>query len=229
MSDPRDPIRIFIGVDARQPVGLAVLSHSIQWRSSRTVAIQPLILSQLPIKRRGLTDFTFSRFLVPWLCDFKGHAIFMDSDILVTGDIAELDACADTVNDVQVMQDQPRFEWPSVMLFNNALCRVLTPEYVDDKTNPLFDLNWARSVGTFPKEWNSCCFYNPPMPTAKLFHYTAGLPVWPETNGNRPEDVLWTKEHRQLNSSAPWRELMGPSIHAKLTMQLYKQRDFLYK
>lgn len=222
MIDARDPVRVFIGVDRRQPVGLSVLQHSIVWRSSRTVSVRPLILEQLPIKRRGLTSFTFSRFLVPWLCDFKGSAIFMDADILVTGDIAELIACADYGYDVQVMQDQPRFEWPSVMLFNNARCMKLTPEFIEDPANKLFDLAWAKSVGPLPKEWNKCVGYEDGE--AKLYHYTQGLPVWPETRGNFPEDDLWVDEHRRANGTVSWKELMGASVHAPLTMKRYRAR-----
>lgn len=221
--NPRGPIRVFVGVDERQPVGLSVLQHSIVWRSSRPVAIQPLILSQLPIKRRGLTSFTFSRFLVPWLCDYQGHAIFMDADILVRGDITELMHAATMEHDVQVMQDQPRFEWPSVMLFNNARCRTLTPEYIDNTDNKLFDLAWAQSVGSFPKEWNRCVGYQDGG-EAKLYHYTQGLPVWPETRGNFPEDELWVDEHRKANGTVSWAELMGNSVHAPLTRKAYRAR-----
>jgi hypothetical protein len=217
------PIRVFIGVDERQPVGLTVLQHSIVWRSSHPVAIQPLILKQLPIKRRGLTSFTFSRFLVPWLCGYEGQAIFMDADVLVRGDIAELIREASMDHEVLVMQDQPRFEWPSVMVFNNPLCRVLTPEYIDDPANKLFDLAWAKSPGSFPKEWNRCVGYESGG-DAKLYHYTQGLPVWPETRGNFPEDQLWIDEHRRANGTVAWKELMGSSVHAPLTLKRYRAR-----
>ena len=36
------------------------------------------------------TDFSFSRFLVPHLMNFKGWAIFMDCDMLCQDDISEL-------------------------------------------------------------------------------------------------------------------------------------------
>lgn len=226
MTDARDPIRVFVGVDPRQPVGFSVLQHSIHARASRPVSVQPLILRHLPIKRRGLTEFTFSRFLVPWLCDFRGPAIFMDADILVTGDIAELIDCAESIAyDVQVMQEQPRFEWPSVMLFNCARCRILTPEYVDDASNDLYSLNWARKVGTFPAEWNRCVPYGEQAGPAKLYHFTQGLPVWPETRGNYAEDELWLDEHRRANGTVSWAELMGNSVHAAHTLKRYRMRQ----
>ena len=74
-------LRVFIGYDDRQPVAYNVLQFSIATRSSRPVTITPLIINQLPIKRTGLTPFTFSRFLVPWLCDYQGTALFLDIDM----------------------------------------------------------------------------------------------------------------------------------------------------
>ena len=37
------------------------------------------------------TEFTYTRFLVPYLCGYQGKAIFIDCDMLCLGDIAELD------------------------------------------------------------------------------------------------------------------------------------------
>ena len=83
-------LHIFIGVDRRQWLAYTVLQHSLQSRSSKPLAITPLVLPQLPITRQGLTDFTFSRYLVPWLCDYKGVALFVDADFLCLTDINEL-------------------------------------------------------------------------------------------------------------------------------------------
>jgi hypothetical protein len=207
--------RVFIGYDPRQPLGYNVLQHSIVRYASEPVSITPLILSQLPLKRRGLTEFTFSRFLVPYLCDYVGTAIFMDADIVVKGDIVELFKTArPSEYSVQVMQDQPRFEWPSVMLFNNMCCRQLTPAYVDDEANNPYEFEWAKDrVGSFPAEWNHCVGYQTPK-EAKLYHYTQGLPCWMETAG-LPENGAWLEEHADLTKTVSWKELMGRSVHAK--------------
>lgn len=211
-------IKVFIGYDPRQPLAYNVLQHSIQRHTKRRVVIEPLMLDRLPMTRRGLTEFTYSRFLVPWLCDYNGRAIFMDSDIVVTGDVDELLEIARLPDvSVLVMQDQPRFEWPSVMVFDCENCTVLTPEFVDDRDVPLLDLNWGK-IGTFPLEWNRCVGYANGSGKAKLYHYTQGLPCWPETRG-LPEDDIWFEEFKQLTYTCPWMDLMRNSVHAKPVLE----------
>ena len=67
-------LNVFIGYDQRQPVAFQVAAHSIWKHASYPVAITRLQLNQLPIKKTGLTEFTYSRFLVPYLCQFQGTA-----------------------------------------------------------------------------------------------------------------------------------------------------------
>jgi hypothetical protein len=217
-------LRVFIGVDPRQPVGFNVLQWSIHKHAKQRVIVEPLMLPKLPITRRGLTEFTFSRYLVPWLCGFEGSAVFMDADIVVTGDIGELFAEADGISAVQVNQDQPKFEWPSVMLFNNEHCKVLTPEYVDNPQNKCNALDWGP-VGRFSPEWNYCVNKVEPNPNAKLYHYTEGLPIWDEVR-NGPDDKQWLGAHAEANHTVSWRELMGGSVHAEPVIKRYLARKF---
>jgi hypothetical protein len=210
--DMNETLQVFIGVDQRQPIALTAAAHSVVWKSSKPVAIRPLILSQLPIKRRGLTEFTFSRFLVPWLCGFKGKALFIDADMIVTGDIAELFEMGG-MNAVSVMQDQEPFERPSMMLFNCGACLRLTPEFIDDQKNQLFDFAWAPYIGNLPKSWNQIVGYGPFDPrVSKLLHFTRGIPVWDETTDTGYDD-LWLKELADANSTCDYKDLMGHSIH----------------
>jgi lipopolysaccharide biosynthesis glycosyltransferase len=205
-------IPVYIGVDERQPIAFSTLAASIWRHSSQPVQITPLHLPQLPITRRGLTAFTFSRWLVPYLCGYKGSAIFLDADMVVTGDIAELYALASYNHDVQVVKDQEPFEWASMMIFNCARCRPLTPEFIEDKANNPFDFKWAKSVGDLPGEWNHNVHYSDANMEAKLHHFTAGVPIWAETRG-RPEDAIWLREARFAGGTCSYQELMGKSIH----------------
>lgn len=212
-------MRVFIGTDPRQPIAWLVLANSIARHSSIPVEITPLVLDQLPIKRRGLTEFTYSRFLVPWLCNFKGRALFLDADMVVTGDIEELaNDLSDCASSVRVNQEIPPFEQPSMMLFNNYNCQLLTPEYVQNTKNAMFDLAWAdHGVGKFDPAWNVLCGYGDHRMDGKLYHLTRGLPIWPETTGENgtPQDKIWLKEAKIAVSSVSHRELMGGSVHVQ--------------
>lgn len=212
-------MRVFIGYDDRQPVAYNVLQYSIMARASRPIAITPLVIGQLPIKRSGLTPFTFSRFLVPWLCNFEGTALFLDIDMLVLSDIAQLFDMTDG-SAVQVVKNRVKFEWASVMLFNCAHPdhRRLTPEYVETaESKDLLGLGWTTAIGELPAEWNHLVMYDPPKP-AKLVHYTAGIPCFPETRelGYGPE---WMKELKAAMNARPWSVLMANSVHAKPVLE----------
>ncbi len=209
-------LQVFIGADPRQPVSLSVLAQSVYRHSSKPVSITPLVIEQLPIKRVGLTPFTFSRFLVPYLCGYQGWGLFLDSDILLTADIAELFELADDKYSVMVSKDPNyKFEWASVMLFNCAKCRHLTPAYIQTAAG-LHTIAWAQDeqIGDIPREWNHLVGYQPiPEVTPKLIHYTQAMPAYPLTQDS-PYAMEWAKEHQYMNSIKPWEELMGNSIHA---------------
>lgn len=208
-------VPVFLGYDPRQPIAFHVAAHSIARRSSVPVAIVRLQLSQLPITRRGLTEFTYSRFLVPWLCGFQGHAVFADADILCRADIAELVALAVQQKlpvDVSVVQNKKRFEWASLMVFDNSRCKILTPEYVAETNHGMFDFKWANYVGGLPAEWNHLEGYDTPRPDAKLVHFTQGVPVWPETVDTQ-HAAEWLAERDAVMHSVSFAELMGSSVH----------------
>lgn len=209
--------RVFIGFDPRQPLAYTVAASSVMRHASVPVAITPLVLGTLPIKSMGLTEFTYSRFLVPWLCGYEGHAVFMDPDMIVTGDIDELFQMIDDDAMVSVMQKQARYEWASLMVFNNSLCKVLTPEFVDDPGNALLGLEWAgKRIGTIPRAWNYCVGHEEDeaqYKAARLIHYTQGIPAFYETAMCTGAD-RWQEERRFSQFSVPWAELMGKSVHA---------------
>ena len=161
--------KVFIGYDPRQPVSYNVLQHSIIIRTEYPVSITPLVLETLPITRKGLTPFTWSRFLVPYLCDFKGLAVFMDADILVQADIKELLDIVSDLRDtngripaVSVAKNKARFEWASVMVFNceHPDNTVLTPDFIQITDKGLHGIAWTDSIGDIPDEWNHLVGYD---------------------------------------------------------------------
>lgn len=212
-----EPLRIFIGFDPRQPISYNVLSHSLIKRASRPITIAPLKLETLPIKRKGLTPFTFSRLLVPYLCGYQGKALYMDADILAQDDICKLFDEAQGEHDIWVSKNPIRFEWSSVTLFDCAKCEILTESFIESNPSPL-DLAWAKSIGSLDPSWNWLCGYDAPNPEAKLRHYTAGVPCWPETMGCESADV-WMKEAKESMSAVSWEQLMGKSVHSKIVYE----------
>tara|TARA_R110000796_G_scaffold65782_2_gene151814 strand:+ start:24274 stop:24990 length:717 start_codon:yes stop_codon:yes gene_type:complete len=227
------PLRVFIGYDHRQPISLNVLQQSIYSRSSKPVSITPLVLSQLPLKRQGLTPFTFSRFLTPYLCGFKGWALFLDLDMLVVDDIAKLFDCADDKYTVMVAKNKKRFEWASVMLFNCGKCQKLVPRYIEE-ADGLHTIGWAEEnkIGDLPSHWNHLVGYDNPRNDASLIHYTQGVPCFDETKDSEHADK-WFDEHKLMNSAGTWKDLMGRSVHAAKVkghlMPKYKAEKILHE
>jgi lipopolysaccharide biosynthesis glycosyltransferase len=200
-------IRVFVGYDAREAVAYSVLSHSIHVRASEPVSVAPLMLSQLADvhtrERNPLqsTDFSFTRFLTPWLCGYEGWAVFMDCDMLVLDDIAKLWQLRDERKAVQVVkhhhvpkedvkflgEKQSKYEkknWSSVMLMNCARCRSLTPEYVNSASGlELHQFKWLEGdalIGEIASRWNHLVGYDAPRADASLVHFTTGGPYFPE-------------------------------------------------
>ena len=89
---------IFIGCDYRERAAANVLIDSLYQNSSLPISITPLITNQLVNKGlywrtrdpKQSTDFSFTRFLTPYLMNYDGWAIFMDCDMLCKTDIAFL-------------------------------------------------------------------------------------------------------------------------------------------
>jgi len=198
-------IRIFIGYDPVEAGTLYPLIHSIHRHSSMPVSITPVSLANLDgILTRDRhpmqsNDFAFSRFLVPWMCDFKGHAIFMDCDMIVRDDIAKLwahrdDKAVKVVHHNHIPPEDTKYlgnvqtkysrkNWSSVMLFNNEKCKLLTPEYVNAADGLfLHQFKWLpdEEIGYLPKTWNHLVDYDKHNHNAKLVHYTTGGPYFDE-------------------------------------------------
>lgn len=198
-------INIFIGYDDRMPGLHSVLSQSIIEKSSLPVSICPISLKNLSslfsrnIDSNQSTQFSFSRFLVPFLSHYTGWSIFMDNDMVCLDDIAKLWECRDdqyaimcAKHDYEVKQDvkflgekQTQYQkknWSSVMLMNNAKCTALTKEYVNKASGlELHQFKWLESeslIGEIPQEWNYLAGYYPEKEDVKMVHYTDGGPYF---------------------------------------------------
>lgn len=220
-------IRIFIGYDPREAAAYNVFAHSILVRASRPVTVAPLMLSQLGElmwrERHPLqsTDFSFSRFLVPYLAGYEGWALFFDCDMLMLDDVARLYDLRDDRYAVQVVKHhhvpqetvkflgapQTKYEkknWSSVMMFNCARCTALTPEYVNTASGTdLHQFKWLGDdglIGEIPHRWNHLVDYDPPAPVAEVsnLHYTIGGPYFEEFRGCGYADLWFAERERML-------------------------------
>lgn len=147
-----------------------------------------------PFDPLASTEFTYTRFLTPYLSGYEGWSLFMDCDMICLADISEVFDMADERFAVMCVQHDyepeetvkmgnkaqtvyPRKNWSSLMLFNNKRCDILTP-YVVNTASPdwLHQMKWAGDdIGEIPEEWNyleghSTCRY------PRLVHYTRGIP-----------------------------------------------------
>lgn len=221
-------MRVFIGYDSRESAAFYTLAHSISRRASVPVTIAPLMKSQLGgLYRRARgptesTEFALTRFLVPALSQFSGWSVFMDCDMLCRVDIAGLQEHIDRQADKavlvcqhdyvpkterkfldQVQTKYPRKNWSSFMVFNNARCAALTPEYVNTASGlALHRFEWLEDerIGSLPLEWNWLVGEYPPNPEAKIVHYTLGGPYF---EGYRDCDYAgeWFAEFQSMAST----------------------------
>lgn len=221
--------RIFIGFDHREPIAFHVLASSLMRRASGPIAIIPLVQDSLRKagiyrRERGTqesTDFTYTRFLIPALCGYEGHALFLDCDMLARVDICTIwdeigggpRECppwavmvakhdytprAATKFLGQQQTAYPRKNWSSVIIFNNERCRVLTPDYVNKATGmELHRFLWLKDeeIWSLPLAWNHLV-EEPnqcPVGDAKIVHWTNGGPYFSEF-ANSPGSQFWFQE-----------------------------------
>ena len=200
-----DIIDVYIGYDSKEVVAYHVLCQSILEKCSRPVRFTPINLQNIAHvfmrDRNSLqsTEFSFSRFLVPYLSNYTGWSLFVDCDMIVRSDLADLLAHRDESKAVMVCQHdyvpneevkflgqvQTKYEkknWSSVMFFNNAKCRALSPDYVNTATGlELHQFKWLaddQQIGSLPLEWNWLVGEYPHSDAAKIVHFTKGGPYF---------------------------------------------------
>lgn len=212
MTKDIDKISIFIGYDHRERAATNVLIDSIYQNSSKPVSITPLLTEQLRSLNlywrkkdpKQSTDFSFTRFLVPHLMNYKGYAIFLDCDFLCFTDISDLWGKRDSKFAIQCVKHNhvptentkflgepqtiyPKKNWSSLMIFNCSKCKKLSPEYVNSASGlDLHRFNWLEDESLIGKLDNSWNYLVEPIPdvtdinedniSIKLAHWTLGGP-----------------------------------------------------
>jgi len=210
--------RIFIGWDSRFPEPADVLAYSLRKHSSIPLDIRYLKLDDLKLNRThdplASTEFTYSRFLPPYLCNYEGTALFLDNDMLCLGDIreiAQLDMADYALRVVQhdytptatvkmngaVQTAYPRKNWSSMMLMNCEKLTLWTKDVVETATGAYlhrFQDIPDEQIGEIPKSWNTLDWMDA---TTKLIHWTSGGP-WFEQTRNCPHADVWLKARDEM-------------------------------
>jgi hypothetical protein len=211
-----EPLRIFVGVDESQLLAAAVLEHSIRRYASRPVEVTLLneVVTPLPRDPRNQprTAFSFSRFHIPALCGFQGRALYLDADMQVFGDIAELwDIPFDGAK--ILCTNQPAETTPeqwrgsthfhpgrqmSVMMLDCSALRWDVAEIVrglDEGAYTYEQLMFEMCLVApdeirdgLPTAWNHLEHYEPGE--TRLLHYTV-VPTQPWKNDDNPLRSLW--------------------------------------
>nr|GLL21176.1 protein CDI-like [Ipomoea trifida] len=233
-SGAQKPFKIFIGYDPREDIAYEVCRHSLLKRCSIPIEIHPIKQSEL--RQRGVywrergklesTEFSFTRFLTPYLADYEGWAMFVDCDFLYLGDIKELRDLADdkyavmcvqhdytpketTKMDGAVQTVYPRKNWSSMVMYNcgHPKNRVLTPEVVSSESGAfLHRFMWLEDgeIGDVPFVWNFLVGHNQvvegnPATLPKAIHYTLGGP-WFEAWKECEFGDVWLEELEDYNN-----------------------------
>lgn len=218
-------MKIFIGFDRNESAAYWILERSIKSRTELPLDIRPLDVQHLRLA--GLywraddplasTEFTYSRFLVPYLCDYKGWALFMDSDMLCRSDIGDLLSLRDeryaamcVKHDYRPRETEkmggkvqtvyPRKNWSSLVLYNcgHPSNKALNPAAVNTRSGAyLHQFQWLpdESLGSLPEEWNWLEGWSEGKP--KIVHYTRGIPGIHEDTENMAFAGEYLAEARQ--------------------------------
>ena len=217
---------VFVGYDTREDIAYQVCEFSIK-RFNANVAVTPLVQHELrqkkiywrEVDKLASTEFTFTRFLVPHLMNFKGWALFIDCDIVFLEDVNNLFSLADDryavmcvkhefnpkpglKMDGQVQTVYPRKNWSSVVLWN---CAHPSNEKVtvDSVNNPNFDgayfhrFSWLKDeeIGELPCDWNWLVgWYKKDDGVPRAIHYTEGGP--------------WFKNYRNCEFNQDWKQCL---------------------
>ena len=217
-------INIYIGYDSRHrdlaELNKKALEHSIRFGAGSgptynemdkwVPEIKFLDISKIPEYNRDYanqsTEFTYSRFLIPYLENYEGFSIFLDDDILFTESILpmfyfldmddavacikyDFDKYAETKFTGEKNVSYPKKLWSSLMIFNNGHedCKKLTPEVVNTESGKyLHQFEWTDKISEIP-DW------------------------YVFTEGHDTEETNWRPSAYHYTRGGPWIEGMDTS------------------
>ena len=216
------PVSLWIGCDYTsfgQSLANLVCERSAAAHIDHSMTIQRLNVDELAKMGYMRTDplastqFTYTRFLVPYLCNYTGYAVFCDNDFVWESDPMELiRKYTDPTKAVSCVKHQysqcpssskmngvpqvwyPRKNWSSMMVFNCAhpSCRNLTLDAINTRPAAwLHRMEWCSDdeIQSVPHEYNYLVgYYHDRVP--KAIHYTDGGP--------------WYKDYQNVEFATNW-------------------------
>ena len=219
-----EPMRVFCGLDESQIVAARVLEYSIRKHVSGPVRFYPMLNLPTPVpkdpRNRGRTGFSFSRFHIPKLAGYRGKALYVDADMQVFGDLAELwEIPFDGAKVMCTRQDEPPEQWKSSSAFKSGRqmsvmlldCSRLDWD-IDEIVGGLDEGRYTYQQLMFdlcvvepdeindniPPEWNHLEHSEPGK--TKLLHYTV-VPTQPWKNDKSPLRALWEPEFEEARAA----------------------------
>ena len=221
---------VYIGYDQREDIAAQVCKYSILQRTDKLLPPDVHFLKSQDIPEfvrerepQQATDFTYTRFMIPFMNNYRGWSVFCDCDFLFQADIYDLVNSVDPTKAVSVvrhpqyvpntpnkMDDIPqhsmhRKNWASLIVFNNAhpLNKALTPEYVNTVMpgKKLHQFAWLPQyeIGSLPLDWNTLDGYYH-LDNPRAIHYTDGGP-WFEKYMTTMYSAEWWREYHDYTNS----------------------------
>ena len=229
-------INVFIGYDKREHIAAEVCKFSIERRAMfDDVKVHYLRSEDIPEFKRErepqqATDFTYTRFLVPYLSNYEGISIFCDCDFLFRTDISAAAWNFDSKYAVKVVKHpqyvplsqikmdniaqhaMPRKNWASFIVFNNShpACRTLTPDLVNTimPGRKLHTFDWVEpdQIGSLTLDWNTLDGYYE-LDDPRAIHYTEGGPWFDNYKDTYYSKYWWAEYDEYINTSGQQRTL----------------------
>jgi hypothetical protein len=233
--------KVFIGYDEREDEAAQVCRFSIE-RRSRDADCRFIKLPH-PLYRRTFTvrdgqrfddidgkpfstDFSFSRFLVPEIMEYKGWAMFCDGDFLFLSDVGHLFDMANdryavmcvkhhhhpaetTKMDGQMQTRYTRKNWSSLVLWNcgHPANAALKADEVNTRHGSwLHGFQWLPDalIGALPENWNwlvgaspTTNAYHADGDIMRGIHFSSGGPWFEDSRAVEFADA-WMRERAEM-------------------------------
>jgi hypothetical protein len=205
------PLSVYIGYDSRHDgveevqikSHIQAMTRNVKEEDTRFIPEFKLLdISKIPEYTREYanqsTEFTYSRFLIPYLENYEGFSMFIDNDFIWQKPFWEMFyflhpdnavACVQYDYELEKMSKTkmggeenvmyPKKLWSSLMFFNNAHedCKKLTPEVINTATGQyLHQFEWTDAIDRIPDKYILTEGMSDDEKRYHAVHYTRGGP-----------------------------------------------------